>query len=288
MYANRGIWVSKMFSSILITMRKGRFKEEQVPVLFAMPASTKIITASEIKAKSKEFTMRLSLFDTGTDAYLRQENSLMCSLLPSSTVISTAGPENLTASQSGMLNMLLKDDKGNLHQLVLENALVVPGLSHNLTSHKQFIENGHLVFFHKDKSGIVLNKEPKFKVDDVIIPFVTGENGLHYLEEVIPEENVVAMVAQRMQKLTNAELVHIQLCHVCPTLMRHLFRVATDIPKLKGLNGFKCHCCVEAKLKHAAKPPRSIRVITMPGECVSFDLIGPFRTVTIHGNRIAE
>jgi hypothetical protein len=51
----------------------------------------------------------------------------MCSLFPSSTVISTAGPENLTASQSGMLNMLLKDDKGNLHQLVLENALVVLG-----------------------------------------------------------------------------------------------------------------------------------------------------------------
>ena len=49
-------------------------------------------------------------------------------------------------------------------------------------------------------------------MDDVIIPFVTGENGLHYLEEVIPEENVVAMVAQRMQKLTNAELVHTQLC----------------------------------------------------------------------------
>jgi hypothetical protein len=81
---------------------------------------------------------------------------------------------------------------------------------------------------------------------------VTGENGLHYLEEVIPEENVVAMVAQRMQKLTNAELVHIQLCHVCPTLMRHLFRAATDIPRLKGLNDFKRHCCVEDKLKHAA------------------------------------
>jgi len=60
-----------MFSSILTTIRKRRFKVEQAPVLIAMPASTKIITASEIKAKSKEFTMRLSLFDTGTDAYLR-------------------------------------------------------------------------------------------------------------------------------------------------------------------------------------------------------------------------
>jgi hypothetical protein len=143
-----------------------------------------------------------------------------------------------------------------------------------------------MVFFHKNQSGIVLNKEPKFRVDDIIIPFVIGENGLHYLEEYIPgEHSTVAMVAQKMQKLTNAELVHIQLCHICPTLMRHLFRVATDIPQLKGLNDFKCHCCIEAKMKHAPKPPRSIRVLTMPGEFVSFDVTGPFRTTSIHGNK---
>ena len=62
--------------------------------------------------------------------------------------------------------------------------------------------------------------------------------------------------------------------------MRHLFKVATDIPQLKGLNDFRCHCCIEAKMKHAPKSPRSIRVITMPGECV-----GPFRTTSIHGNK---
>ena len=95
----------------------------------------------------------------------------------------------------------------------------------------------------------------------------------------------MAMVAQKMQRLTNAELVHIQLCHICPTLMRHLFRDATDIPKLKGLNDFRCHCCVEARMKHAPKPPRSIRVIAMPGECVSFDEAGLFRTTSIHGNK---
>ncbi len=30
---------------------------------------------------------------------------------------------------------------------MIENALVVPELSQNLTSHKQFIENGHMTFF---------------------------------------------------------------------------------------------------------------------------------------------
>ena len=93
------------------------------------------------------------------------------------------------------------------------------------------------------------------------------------------------MVAQRMQKLTNAELVHISLCHVCPELMRHIYKVSLDIPKLQGLNDLICHCCVEAKMKHAPKPPRSIRVITMPGELISCDMCGPFRISSIHGNK---
>ena len=178
----------------------------------------------------------------------------------------------------------MKDDKGSLHQLMFENALVVPNLSQNLTSHKQFVENGHMVFFHESQAGIVLNKKPKFNSNDIVIPFTKGENGLYYLEEYLPEVQAVAMVAQRMQKLTNAELVHISLCHVSPSLMRHLFRV-THLPKLKGLSDFRCHCCVEAKLKHAPKPPRSLRVITMPGELISCDMTGPIRIQSIHGKR---
>jgi hypothetical protein len=77
----------------------------------------------------------------------------------------------------------VKDDKGNLHRLMLENALVVPRLSYNLTSHKQFVENGHVVFFHESQAGIVLNKKPKLSPNDIVIPFAMGENGLYYLEE---------------------------------------------------------------------------------------------------------
>jgi hypothetical protein len=54
----------------------------------------------------------------------------------------------------------------------------------------------------------VLNKQPKFRPDDVIIPFVRGDQGLYYLEEYVPEEtSVLAMVAQRMIKLSNTEQV---------------------------------------------------------------------------------
>jgi hypothetical protein len=168
-----GMWVIKMFSSMLTTIWKKTAymnEEKQYRARVAMPASTKIITASEIRSKTDDFNKRLSLVDTGTDAYLRQDDSLMFPLFPSSTVINNAGPDQLTASKFGLLNLLVQDDKGNMHQIMLENALVVPGLLQNLTSHKQFIENGNLVFFHKNQSGIVLNKEPKFRADDIIIP----------------------------------------------------------------------------------------------------------------------
>ncbi len=73
-----------------------------------MPAAIKIMTSNEIKSRAKDFSTRLSLFDTGTDAYLRQDNSLMSTSLPSSTVtvIHTPGPENLTTTQTGYTNCL--------------------------------------------------------------------------------------------------------------------------------------------------------------------------------------
>ena len=246
----------------------------------ANAATTQIIASEDVNIKCGKFRRNVSLVDTGTDAYLRQTSNMMHPLLPSSTVINTAGPNTITASHSGLLNILVKDVKNNMHQMRVENALIVPGLTQNLTSHKQFVENGHLVFFHKSGSGIVLNKQPKFKESDIVIPFVTGPNGLQYLEEFEPvEESAVAMVAERLQQLSRSELVHISLCHVSPTLMNYLDIVSTDIPKLRKSN-FRCHCCVESKMKKAPAPPRSIRAITRPGEIISLDLVGPFRVMS--------
>ena len=75
-----------------------------------IPASTKIISAREIRNKLRDFDTKLFLFDTGTDAYLRQDDSLqvMCPLMTSSTDIHIAGPEHLKATQSsqtGLLNL---------------------------------------------------------------------------------------------------------------------------------------------------------------------------------------
>jgi hypothetical protein len=163
MFANRGgEHIKNVFNNTQNNLETKFRRKETDSLRIAMPAATKMMKANEIKSRARDFSIRLSLFDTGTDAYLRQDNILMSTSLPSSMVIHTAGPKNLTATQTGLLQLLVKNDKGklgNMHQLMLENALVV-GLSQNLTSHRQFAENGHIVFFHTSQSGIVLKKQP--------------------------------------------------------------------------------------------------------------------------------
>ena len=79
----------------------------------------------------------------------------------------------------------------NLHQFNLEDTLVVSYVAHNLTSHKAFVDMGHLLFFHMDMSalsGISLDcKNLSFiKAEDTVIPFDKEENGLEYLLEYLP------------------------------------------------------------------------------------------------------
>ncbi len=112
------MWISKIFSSTLTTIWKivaDKAREKQSTPRVEMPASTKIISAREIDKKLRDFDTGLSLFNTGTDAYLRQDDSLMSPRFPSSIVINTAGPAKLRATEAGLLNLLVKDDKGNLH-----------------------------------------------------------------------------------------------------------------------------------------------------------------------------
>ncbi len=65
-------------------------------------------------------------------AHLKQDDILFSSFLPSTKVMKTAGPKTLKASQTGLLNRLVKNNRSNMHRLMIENASVVPGLSQNL------------------------------------------------------------------------------------------------------------------------------------------------------------
>ena len=56
-------------------------------------------------ASERGYQCNLSLLDTGTDAYLQQAERTMHCMIPSNTIINTAGPEQLSASKSGLLSM---------------------------------------------------------------------------------------------------------------------------------------------------------------------------------------
>ena len=162
--------------------------------------------------------------------------------------IITAGNGDMTASEFGSLSTIVKDTNGNLHHFWREG-MYVEGVNQNLSSHLDFTQSGHLVFFHKNKAGIILNRDLDFvRPNDAVIELYTMNNGLSYLTEYKPKALAcVGQVRERIPKLTGSELWHIQLAHVCPSLMLHLYKVAEDIPLFRGL----CHCCVEAKMKHA-------------------------------------
>ena len=86
-----------------------------------------------------------------------------------------------------------------------------------------------------------------------MIELYTLNNGFSYRPEYRP--NALACEAQaqeRIPKLTSSELWHIQLAHVCPSLMLYLHKVTEGIQSFIGLD-FKCHCCVEAQMKHSPK-----------------------------------
>ena len=80
--------------------------------MIAMPAMTaKVLSAKELQSETNGSRKRLSLLDTGTDAYLRQDKRSMHCMIPSNTIINTAGPEQLSASKSGLRSMYLKSQQ---------------------------------------------------------------------------------------------------------------------------------------------------------------------------------
>ena len=83
-------------------------------------ANKSIMDSHDAYQNSSGLVQRLSLLDTGTDAYLRQTAQSMSHLVSSATKISIAGPLELEATHSCILSMLLRDRDGNLHELLID------------------------------------------------------------------------------------------------------------------------------------------------------------------------
>ena len=234
------------------------------------------------------FDLKYSLIDTGTDAVLRTDQSNVdpSSVREANASITTAGGHVLRANCSGTLTTYLADAEFNMRLIDIPDALIVPNLVENLTSHRPFVEMGHLVFFHKQMSGSLLDCKclrDVIKLDRNVIPFDRRENGLEYLVEYIPKSLVAqAMVAMNSPKLPYVEYLHLVCQHMGRTLMKCLKLVASDVGDIHGINSLNCPSCIEGKMKHSPYPGRSE---TDDQFVVSFDMFGPFKHESVNGNR---
>ena len=80
----------------------------------------------------------------------------------------------------------------------------------------------------------------KFRSDDVIKPFEGFDHELYYLEEFGNgcKENDKLETLKHIAHLYSAAS-ECAKCHSCSTRMRHLFRVASDIPNMNQFNYLK-------------------------------------------------
>ena len=77
---------------------------------------------------------------------------------------------------------------------------------------------------------------------------------LHYLKQYFPTTaSCKTVVAERMPKLSTSELWHLRCAHCCPEMLRRLHEFVVDAPGRLNGHEFKCHLCVEAKMRLALK-----------------------------------
>ena len=120
--------------------------------------------------------------------------------------------------------------------------------------------------------------------DDRVVDFeMDGE--LHYLKQYFPTTaSCKTVVAERTPKLSTSELWHLRCAHCCPEMLRRLHEFVVDAPGRLNGHDFKCHLCVEAKMRLAPKAQRSLTEVSHPGHIVSCDTFGPLQVRTPHGH----
>jgi len=145
-YWSWGRALSATASALSAEVLQGKVSHDSGKPRQAMMSITKIQSANEIN--HEDYDVLLSLFDTGADGNLRTNKKDLENNAPINHVdIITAGNGNMTST-------IVKIQKGNLHHFWREG-MYVEGVNQNISSHLDFTQSGHLVFFHKNKAGII-------------------------------------------------------------------------------------------------------------------------------------
>ena len=235
---------------------------------------------TEIAEENSQNTrnVRRGLVDSGATSVMRQNAQAFYSVAPVSLSIKTAA-ENATirATGHGTLALSVRSSAGNLVFIELGGALIVPGISTQLTAVSALVDAGHAVIFTNSMSGFF-----PFSGSSTFIPFVR-EGNLWYLDEYGSDTSEMAATGVT---LSEWERLHLALVHLNPKYMSLLRNHASGLDHLPSTcPKFPCHICVEGKMRHANKAPASHSKAEKPFELVHVDTAGPYRVEGIGRKR---
>jgi hypothetical protein len=186
----------------------------------------------------------------------------------------------LEAEGEGTLKLHARKEDGDIGALEFENTLIVPGLLHNLTSVYSMVNAGHVVCFSDQKSGMFLNADR-----NSFVPFVRDQH-LWFLEERQNCQSANSAEVSTSSKISNTQLWHLRLGHVNARylgLMKDKVKGLSDLPR--QLPEFICHCCREAKMRHANQAKESESRAKEPLELIHIDTAGPMKVQGVHAEK---
>mmetsp|Transcript_55929 Transcript_55929/g.117024 ORF Transcript_55929/g.117024 Transcript_55929/m.117024 type:complete len:2321 (-) Transcript_55929:82-7044(-) len=237
-----------------------------------------------IGSKKDSRAQKRSLVDSGATSVMRQNQEDFQYVAPVATMIRTAA-ENavIKATQQGLLTIGVRTSAGNIMSVELDDALVVPNLRTQLTAVSALVDAGHLVFFTEMLSGF-------FPITDssTFVPFVREGNQWYLEEHEASEMAAIANEDQTASKISAWQLWHLKLGHVNHKYMCLARDRTVGMSNLSAqCPEFVCHCCKEAKLRHANKASSSSSRASQPLGLVHADTFGPYRVEGISGSRYA-
>ncbi len=218
------------------------------------------------------------IIDSGASSHICNNKNLFVELsetVDSEHRIGVGNGEKVQVAGKGTVKPLVRDSKGNLVTMTLNNVLYAPGMDGNFISFKKILRMGHGYDFNSN-GDMAINV---YRKGETIIP--TGSQNdiitieVHGYEEKKAEEEPKLLVGKETGKL---ELWHKRLGHIGKTSIKQMVLYVDGID-IGSDDQLDCEIC--AMTKATAKPfTRSESRTTEPLQIVHCDIAGPFRTPT--------
>ena len=167
----------------------------------------------------------------------------------------------------GKAKVYMTNTKGDVCDVILENALYIPSYSQNIISVSEVTKKGVRVFFGKDEANLIAPNGTKFKIQQ--------RGKLYYINSVMSEGP-----SCRTLKEWHETLGHLNKKDCL------LLEGVVDGMKITEKQDFKCSTCIQGKMVQYRNhnPDEKAKA---PLELVHSDLAGPVHISSLEGSKYA-